>query len=52
MVLSEVECNEVKDAKGSETSVKEMVSLGEGEEKTVGVKIFLAGGCREVCDYG
>ena len=29
-------------------SILEMVSLGEGEEKTVGVKLFLAGGCGEV----
>ena len=28
-------------------SISEMVSLGEGGKKTVGVKVFLAGGCRE-----
>ena len=55
-VLYEVLCDEVEDGKGNETSLKcfaikastsEMVSLGEGGEKTVGVKISLAGGCRE-----
>ena len=56
MVLSEVEYDEVKDRKGSETSMKgfvikasmsQMVSLVEGGEKTMGVKVFLAGGYRE-----
>ena len=48
-VLSLIECDEVVDEKGSEASMKgfatkasmsEMVSLGEGGEKTVGVKFF------------
>ena len=55
---SEIECDEVEDEKGNETSMKgfaikasisELVSKGDGE-KTVRVKfesIFLAGGCRE-----
>ena len=56
-MLSEVECDKVEDGKGSEiskkgfvikTSMSEIVSLGEGEEKTVEVKVFLAGGCRKV----
>ena len=56
-ILLEIECNEVEDRKGSETSMKgfaikasmsEMVLLGEGGGKTVGVKVFLAGGCREL----
>ena len=55
-MLLEIECDEVEDGKGIETSMKgfaikasmsEMVSLGEGGEKTVGVNIFLKGGCRE-----
>ena len=28
-------------------SISEMVPLGERGEKTVGVKVFLVGGCRE-----
>ena len=56
-MLSEVECDEVEDEKVRETSMKdlaikapisEMVSLGKGSAKTVGVKVFLTGGCREV----
>ena len=31
----------------NKASISEMVSIGEGGEKTVGVKVFLAGGCRE-----
>ena len=27
--------------------MSEMVSLGEGGDKTVGIKAFLAGGCKE-----
>ena len=55
-MLSEVVCGEVEDGKGSETimkgfalkaSMSEMVSLGEGGDKTEGVKVFLARGCRE-----
>ena len=56
-MLSEVECDEVEDGEGSEAllegfaikaSISEMVSLGEGEDKTMGVKIFLAEDCREI----
>ena len=55
-MLSEVECDEVESRKWSKTSMKgfaikasisEMVSLREGGEKTLGVKVFLAGGCRQ-----
>ena len=51
-MLSKIECDEAEDAAGSEISMKsfaikasmsKMVS-----EKIVGVKVFLAGGCREV----
>ena len=57
MVLSGVEC-EVADWKGSEVSmqgfaikasVSEVISQWEGE-KTVEVKVFLAEGCKNVCD--
>ena len=56
MVFSEVVCGGVEDGKGSEVSMKgsamkasmlEMISLGEKGDERVGVKIFLAGGCRE-----
>ena len=56
-MLSEVECDEIEDEKGSETSIKvftikalksEMVSLGEGGETRVGVKVFLRVGCKAV----
>ena len=52
-VLSEFECDEVEDGEGSEASLKdftikaslsEMVSLWEGREKTVGIKLFLTVG--------
>ena len=54
-MLFEVECHEVEDGKGSETSmnfamkasISEMVSLKEGGKKTVGVKVFLVEDCRE-----
>ena len=55
-VLSEVEFGEVEDGKGSETTMKgfaieasmsQIVSLEEGIEKTEGIKLFLAGGCKE-----
>ena len=29
------------------SNMSDVVSIGEGEEKIVGVKVFLAGGCRE-----
>ena len=53
----EVICGGVEDGEGSEVSMKgsamkasisEMVSLGEKGDERVGVKIFLAGGCRVV----
>ena len=53
-MFSQVKCDEVEDLKGSETSMKgfgikasisDMISLRGG--KTVGVKVFLAGGCKE-----
>ena len=52
----EVVCGGVEDGKESEVSMKgpammgsmsEMVSLGEGEDERLGIKIFLTGGCRE-----
>ena len=55
-LLSEVECGEVKDGKGYRISMKgfaikasmlEIVSQGEGWKKTVGIKVFLAGGSSE-----
>ena len=55
-MLSEVVCSGVEDGKGSEVSMKgfamkasmsEIVSLGEEGDERVGVKIILAGGCRE-----
>ena len=55
-MLAKVECDETDDRKRSETlmkgfaikaSMSEMVSLGEGVEMTLGVKVFLAGRCKE-----
>ena len=55
-MLSEVRCDEVEDGEESETlmksfaiktSISEMVSLWKRGEKTEGVKLFLARGCRE-----
>ena len=55
-LLLEFECDKVEDGEGSEASMKgfaikasisEMVSLGEGGKKVVGVKIFSVEDCRE-----
>ena len=55
-MLWESECDKVEDRDGNDTSMKglaikvsisEMVSLGEGGEKTVGVKVILVEDCRE-----
>ena len=55
-VLSEFECDKVEAGEGCEApmkgfarkaSISEMVSLGEGREKAVGVKVFLVEDCRE-----
>ena len=56
-MLSEFECDKIEDGEGSEASMKgfdlkisisEMVSRGEGRQKTVGIKVFLIEDCREV----
>ena len=39
-MLFKVECDEVEDEKGSETSMSEMVSIGERGEETVGVSLI------------
>ena len=55
-MLKEIKCDEVGSGKGSEISMKgfaikasmsEMVSIGEGGEKIIKVKVFLAGACQE-----
>ena len=55
-MLSEFECDKVEADEGNEASMKgfarkasisEMISLGEGGEKTVEVKVFLVEDCRE-----
>ena len=55
-MLQEFECDEVEAGEGIEAlmkgfalkaSISEMISLGEGGEKAVGVKVFLVEDCRE-----